>query len=88
MLDLSFWVLPLFGEKKPYPMLKTIPYFLGKDGMLTAASLRYVNGVPEVAATRNLFQLTIPRFDVSADGKRFLVFKVVDTRVTEYYTRK
>jgi eukaryotic-like serine/threonine-protein kinase len=138
MLDHSLWLLPLSGEKKPYPMLKTahshqwgasfspdgkwiaypsdesgktevyaVPfpeaqlkiqiskdggwephwsrdgreiYFLAKGGTLTAASLRYVNGVPQVAATRSLFKLTIPSFDVSVDAKHFLVLKVVDNQ--------
>jgi eukaryotic-like serine/threonine-protein kinase len=55
-------------------------YYTGKGGMLTAASLQYTKGLPEVASTRTLFKLDIPQFEVSKDGKRFLVYKVVDNQ--------
>jgi len=136
--DVTLWVLPLFGEKKPYPLFEAshsqqwdaafspdgkwlaytsnesgvwqayvVPFpnartkfqiskdqsgqphwsrdgkqlfYLGKDHVITAASLRFaVNGV-EVTDTRTLFKLDIPDFDVSDDGKRFLVYKTVDNQ--------
>jgi hypothetical protein len=33
-------------------------YFVGKDGMLTDASLKYVKGAPQVVSTKRLFKLT------------------------------
>jgi eukaryotic-like serine/threonine-protein kinase len=137
-LDLGLWVLPLFGEKKAYPLFavshsqqwgavfspdgKWIAYtsnesgdgeiyivsfpdarakiqvsknrsdqprwssdgrrlFYGdKDHSVVAASLRVTTKGIEVADTRTLFKLDIPNFEVSGDGKRFLVFKTVDNQ--------
>jgi len=134
----SLWVLPLFGEKKPYPLfdashsqqwgaafspdgkwlayasnesggreLYVVPFpdarikiqiskngadqphwsrdgrqlfYLGKDHVVTTASLRFVARGVEVADTHTLFKLDIPDFEVSADGKRFLVYKMVDNQ--------
>jgi eukaryotic-like serine/threonine-protein kinase len=138
MLDHTLWVLPLVGERKPYPMFSATHfqqwdatfsqdgkwvayqsnesgepeiyiapfpearlkiqvskntgweprwspdgreiYYIGKDRTLMVASIPFTKGVAEVAATRTLFKLEIPQFDVSRDGKRFLVYKVVDNQ--------
>jgi eukaryotic-like serine/threonine-protein kinase len=137
--ETGLWVLPLFGDKKAYPLfadshsqqqwgavfspdgkwlayesnesgaweLYIVPFpnarmkiqiskngailphwsrdgrqlfYLGKDHVITVASLRFAAGGVEVTDTRNLFKLEIPDFEVSADGKRFLVYKAVDNQ--------
>lgn len=131
----SLWVLPLFGERRPYPFLpaKRAPqwspvfspdgrwvayvssessdgdvyvvpfpearmkiqvsrdsgtsprwsrdsrrlFYIGKQHTLMAATLRFVTGGIEVADTRTLFKLDTPGLEVSGDGTRLLVFKIV-----------
>ena len=55
-------------------------FYIGKDHSLMAASLRFAASGVEVAATRALFKLDIPEFEISDDGKRFLVFKIVENQ--------
>jgi len=45
-----------------------------------AATLRFAPSGIEVAATRTQFKLDIREFDISDDGKRFLVFKIVENQ--------
>jgi len=131
-------VLPLFGDKKPYPLLTAshsqqwsatfspdgkwmayasdesgeieiyiVPFpdahkkiqvskdkgsgphwspngrqllYIGKNAVLTAATLHYGARGIEVSETRELFKLDIPEFEISGDGKRLLVFKVVENQ--------
>ena len=135
LTDLSIWILPLFGDRKMYPLLGVshsgqwhvrfspdgkwlayqsnesgseqvyvVPfpdansklqvsrngggepgwapngkklYYLDHEGMLTAAEVSTSTHGLQVMATKSLFKVDPPFFDVSADGKRFLVFKDV-----------
>ena len=51
-----------------------------------AATLRFAASGIEVAATRMLFKLDIPEFEISDDGKRFLVFKIVENQESSTVT--
>lgn len=53
-------------------------FYIGKDHDVMAASLRFAANGIEVTDTRKLFKLDIPEFEISDDGKRFLVFKIVE----------
>jgi eukaryotic-like serine/threonine-protein kinase len=55
-------------------------FYVGKEHSLNAASLRFTATGVEVSDIRVLFKLDIPEFEVSSDGNRFLVFKVVDNQ--------
>ena len=45
-----------------------------------AATLRVTARGMEVADNQTLFKLDIPDFEVSGDGRRFLVFKTVENQ--------
>jgi protease II len=55
-------------------------FYIGKDHSLMAATLRFAASGIEVAATRMLFKLDISEFEISDDGKRFLVFQIVENQ--------
>jgi serine/threonine protein kinase len=55
-------------------------FYIGKDHNVMAANLRFSAGGIEVGDTRMLFTLDIPEFEVSDDGKRFLVFKILENQ--------
>jgi eukaryotic-like serine/threonine-protein kinase len=55
-------------------------FYIGKDHEVMAATLRFAASGIEVTDPRKLFKLDIPEFEISGDGKRFLVFKVVDNQ--------
>jgi len=138
MVERSLWILPLFGEKKPYPLLPgshsqqwsgvfspdgkwmafvsiesgkgetyIVPFpsvhmkiqisknggsrphwsrdghqlfYIGQGHALMEATLRFAPGGIQVANTQTLFRLDIPEFEISGDGRRFLVFKTVDNQ--------
>lgn len=50
-------------------------YYLGSDGTLMSASIQLGKNGLQVGDTQPLFKTSRMRFDVSPDGKRFLVYK-------------
>src|SRR4029077_3692697 len=61
-------------------------FYIGKDHSVMAATLRFAASGIEVAATQMLFKLDIPEFEISDDGKRFLVFKIVENQESSTVT--
>jgi len=55
-------------------------YYLGKDHQIQVTFLRFTTNGVEMADTKPLFKIEIPDFQVSKDGKRFLVYKIVDSQ--------
>jgi serine/threonine-protein kinase len=138
MAQSSLWVLPLFGDRKPYPLIPArhgdqwdatfspdgkwlsyvsddsgeeqvyvspFPdahqksqvsnqpgsrpqwspdghklYYVGKDHRVLAITLRFTANGVEVVDAKSLFKVEIPDFQLSKDGKRFLIFKITENQ--------
>ena len=139
----SLWILPTFGDKKPYRLIESIGtvgeavfspdgkwlayhsnetghqevyvvpfpeanrkipvssgggstprwapngrelYYLGSDGTLMSASIQVAKDGLQVSNTQPLFKTSRMLFDISPDGKRFLVYEEAPDQPTSAIT--
>jgi serine/threonine protein kinase len=61
-------------------------YYLGNDGTLISASIQIDKSELQVSNTQPLFKTSRMLFDISPDGKRFLVYKEAEDQPTSAIT--